>query len=118
MNLTDIKTSVTPYLDKLSTFTTENEIKDFLVQEGIKAQLHKPTSCAIAEYVRRGSGVLVRVEQTWTGVVHPDGAQGYLFCDEAGCIASTQVEKIADHTVAMRLFVSSFDEGKYPELVA
>lgn len=97
----DIRLAVTPYLEKLAGFETAEQIRDFLVVEGIKATRGSTHRCAIAEYVYRGSEVPVRVS--------------CVFTSSASVFSSAT---LGTHTDAMCEFVGNFDQNYYPELVA
>lgn len=97
----DIRLAVTPYLEKLAGFETAEQIRDFLVVEGIKATRGNPYSCAIAEYVYRGSEVPVRVSGVFTSST---SVLGFV--------------TLGTHTDAMCEFIGNFDQNYYPELVA
>lgn len=106
MELAEMRIAVAPYLEKLAGFETSDQIRDFLVQEGVKANRMSGNSCAIAQYVRQGSGV----ERITTGY-------GSTFAwIESGDGMSPKL--IDMHTHAMTAFVHRFDKGLYPELVA
>lgn len=113
MELGDMRMAVTPYLEKLAAFDTPDLIAEFLTAEGVKAVRVNGSYCAIAQYVRQGSGVeeIIVGSNSTNAVVSCDlGGHG-----EAGCLMTTS---IGAHTVAMTKFVHRFDGGHYPELVA
>lgn len=107
----DIRLAVTPYLEKLAGFETAEQIRDFLVVEGIKATRGNPYSCAIAEYVYRGSEVPVRVSGACTSSASVLSSAPLSFAPPSSATLGT-------HTDAMCEFVGNFDQNYYPELVA
>lgn len=108
MDYLELKLAVEPYLEKLNSMKTSEEIRQFMVDEGILARRGDPHSCAIAEYVYRGSG---RVVSVGSHAVCPVGEPVYTF--------GTRLEEnfLSWHTTAMTEFVANFDAGDYPELV-
>lgn len=97
----DIRSAVEPYLRKLADLQTADEIRDFLVTEGVQAVPGNATKCAIAEYLFQASGQVVGVTRKSTVVLADKWARG-----------------IGKHTEAMSEFVIRFDHYQYPELVA
>lgn len=95
--LVELQIAVSPYLGKLEAFETAEEIRQFLAAEGIKAVPSSASTCAIAEYVRQGSGVRVCVSRYNT------------------YIRSTS--PVGKHTKAMSEFTQRFDRGEYRELL-
>lgn len=96
-----------PYVDKLAAFQTAQEIRDFLVDEEIKAHPVQARACAIAMYVSRGSGEQVSVARS-LGVC----LAGFVE-DRVG-----KLTEVGACTPAMREFIANFDNGRYPELMA
>lgn len=86
----------------LHEFESALEIKDFFVEQGIKASKLVPNSCAISEYVK---GNMPENSQVSTG-----GSTVSLF-DGTTLICSLT------NTHAMKSFIYHFDQGTYPELI-
>jgi hypothetical protein len=105
----DLKLAVEPYLNKLADMKTPEDIRDFLVGEGILAQRGHARACAIAAYVFRETGQMVAVGNIATC---PPGKGDTSF-------AGKMIEGnfLGWHTKAMAQFVVNFDAGDYPELV-
>lgn len=99
--------AVEPYLEKLAAFDDPEDIRRFLVAEGVRAAVGGPRSCAIAEYVARGSGHRIAIGGTNAYDWFHDGIDPSLF----------RTHIFGEHTQAMKEFVWNFDEGAYPELV-
>lgn len=96
----EMRTLIQPYFDKLAAYPTAKEIRDFLVSEEVAAVKGDPYACAIAEYVSRGCGLAVAVSHK--SINSP--------CDPFHVMFT--------NTVAMGVFASLFDLGRYPELEA
>lgn len=105
--------------DKLSNFETAEEIRQYFVDEGIKATRNRADTCAIAKWMNDTTGlspvfVGTRIEVGKKTVskktVSKDRDPGkYSFLEPAYVFA---------HTDATMEFITKFDEGDYPELVA
>jgi hypothetical protein len=114
MNIDEIKLAVGPYVAKLAAFDTADEIRDFLVQEEIHAVRLDPKACALAAYVRRGSGQTVLVCNDMLRAIVTD-----IVSTPAGRRITISTAEVADKpTQAMSDFIVRFDSGKYPELEA
>lgn len=122
MNLIDIRSSVEPYLAKLAACTTSDEIKDFLVAEGVQGIQSRLLSCPIARYVSSGSEQCVVVTEEALFVTNESGIEQIeqLTSAQEGAIASLAIPGLEPfrHTAAMEEFILKFDCGYYPELVA
>lgn len=108
----DVRMAVLPYLNKLADFDTAEAIREFLVGENIQSSTGA-TRCAIAEYVRRGSGEEVSVHRTTTLRRRPSSEPVSL---SDWWFMEPQYDRIADHSAAMKEFVENFDNHLYPEL--
>lgn len=102
--LADTRAALEPYFNKVAAFETADEIRDFLVIEGVKAHRETSTSCALALYMRR-SELTVHVFGDTTNVM-------VIGCDAWGNPDWVKQE----NTTAMEQFVHRFDNGQYPEL--
>lgn len=119
MDLAESRMVVEPYFEKLTAFESADQIRDFLVAEGIKANKGRSTSCAIAEYVHCNSGERVHIGTDRLGIFHDGGDIAFWTADpSADSLVSTAYSVVRDHTAAMIAFIINFDLGKYPELVA
>lgn len=94
----ELMAALEPYVNKVSALDSAQEIRKFFVDEGIKACRNDGLSCAIAAYVRRGSGREVVVTY--------------------GGIRDLRMDKMFALTEAMDDFMIHFDGGFYPELEA
>lgn len=103
VNYEDICFAVGPYFNKLAAFRHAEDIREFLVSEGIQALKRDPYSCAIAQYVEK-SGCKVSVDGTHV-----------LTRATNECVTA---RIIREATPAMKTFIANFDSGLYPELVA
>lgn len=102
--LADTRAALEPYFNKVAAFETADEIRDFLVTEGVKAHRQMSNSCALAQYMSRSElNVHVFGDNTTAMVIGCDawGNPGWV----------RQV-----NTTAMEQFVYRFDNGQYPEL--
>lgn len=123
MELVDIRIAVAPYLGKLEAFDTAEEIKDFLVGEGVKAHKRSANSCAIAKYVTDNTGQSVSVGGGAVVTRHPDGEEQALLYTGTPALLYTgtpafRYAELSTCTPAMQDFIRTFDQGFYPELVA
>lgn len=98
MNPFDVLSAIEPYVSKLASLSSVDEIKNFLLDENAKGPKSNWDSCPIATYVKTGSGC----QDIWVGSMGT-------YADEDG------TEKIR-HTPAMSEFVQRFDQGEFPEL--
>lgn len=119
MQLNDIRTIIEPYIGKLSAFQTAEDIREFLKGEGILAEQRRPMHCAIAQYIRKETGQMVRVCRTETKAPCEDGTEPLIYFPTDSALVAI-IEKFAEvgkHTSAMTTFIDNFDDGYYPELV-
>lgn len=123
--LAGIRLAIEPYAGKLAGFTTAQEIREFLAGEGIKATPKSGRSCAIAEYVRResgvddvrvtGGGISAAIGTSPLALFYGDGF-GSRYRSNIGDKYVTNYECVARNTEAMLEFIVAFDQGEYPEL--
>jgi hypothetical protein len=85
-----------PYYQKLAAMESAEEIRQFLVAEEIKALPGVGNKCAIAQYIRNGSG-----EEVWVN---------------NQTVNTPFYVSVGPNTAAMRTFIRNFDRGRYPEL--
>lgn len=84
-------------LEKLGALGSSRAIAKFLEEEGVSGKLKGATSCPIANYVRRETGVSIAVSaELWAG--HPDAER-------------RPVPRWVGE------FVARFDDGAFPALV-
>lgn len=107
MNVDEVRLMVEPYRNKLADFGTAHEIRDFLVEQEVRAinsdQSSSPSStCALAVYMQRETGHPFTVGLVCMSVKNPTPCGYYV--------------DLGQHTDAMREFISNFDRGDYPEL--
>lgn len=106
VELEAIRAATLPYVEKLKTLDTPKKIRDFLLEQDIKARAGSATHCAIGAYVAE-SGCVVGVSQ--------NHIYAYTTACEGRSVCVWPV--IADNSEAMKQFVYDFDDGFYPELV-
>jgi hypothetical protein len=93
-----IRVMVQPYFDKIADMNTADEIAEFFEREEVKAVKGKSRTCAIAQYLHDRSGQDVRAYHIHTFVA-----------GEAVVFRNTRT---------MSDFITLFDRGAYPNLVA
>src|ERR1700744_2575197 len=105
--LADTRAAFDPYFNKIAAFETADQIRDFLVTEGVKARRELSTSCALAQYMRRSElNVHVYGDATHARAADSDGTW------REPCWIKQE------NTKAMARFVDRFDNGHSPELEA
>jgi hypothetical protein len=118
MQLNEIRTIVEPYIGKLSAFQTAEDIREFLKVEGILAEERRPMHCAIAQYIHKETGQMVRVCRTETKAPCEDGTEPLIyFPTDSDFPKIAQFAEVGKHTSAMTTFIDNFDDGYYPDLV-
>ena len=97
---------ITVAWDKLSNFETADEIAQFLMDQGIKANKRQIRSCAISKWMREITGDFSLVTNQF-GIGKSQRTRD----------GGETISKIFDHTVATEEFMNKFDTECYPELV-
>lgn len=100
----EILEAVRPYIKILAEFTTAEQIRVFLWEKGVRGWRSESESCPIATYLQK--------ESSWPVSV------GY---HSIACMAGgipLMYSRLGVPTEAMVEFISRFDHGDYPELMA
>lgn len=100
LNDPDLMLAIAPYVNKLAEMKSPEEIRDFLVSEGVKARLASGHQCAVAAYIRAATGKTVSVSY---GAVN--------------CYEDDRRMWLPLNSTVLSDFIWDFDGGKYPELL-
>ena len=88
-------------IEKLQTLGSSGQIADFLIREQIRGTPGQSFNCAVAQYLKRETGL--EKPSVSTGWAHRHGHPG-------------TIVPIEDYSPLQR-FIQDFDLGLYPELV-
>ena len=92
-------------VDKLNSFTTENEVGDFLQEQNVKGLRASAKKCVIANWIKRESG---------TSNIVSVGPNVAVFKP----VTENRNELVGRHDLSQAVleFIGSFDHGHYSEL--
>lgn len=100
-----VRATLEPYVAKLTSMESSDELRKFFVDEGVKGEKQRPMCCVIAAWLKRETRYSVVVTKVTIDSV-------------LGACSKYPYGRIARITPAMEEFINSFDRGYYPELVA
>ncbi len=93
---------ITPWVDKLNSMASADEIAAFFEEEGITGNQKAASSCVISNFLYKKAGKRVSTTQSYVST--------YEYPAET---RETEVE-LGEVT---KTFIANFDEGKYPKLI-
>lgn len=109
----DMHTAITEGIEKLAAHGSPQQMRDYLVENGITGLAKAPDQCVVAEYLIQ-SGYVGR------GEIHVSRTASSACCVEPNCEPSKTTVRTTGaifHPDAITELIIGFDNGDYPELV-
>jgi hypothetical protein len=98
--------------DKLASLDCAEDIADFLTHQGVKAVPNSGHSCAISQWMKDVTGGTI-----WTAYQKVMLGEDESFVDNLAAVYEKDAIESYETTSAMKIFISKFDRGDFPELV-